>query len=49
MTKGQILTTIAPDARRLGECRVNMAEIDQTFFAEPEGWSLTLQTIPLSR
>lgn len=39
--RGRILL-ILPD-------NVNMAEIDQTFFAEPEGWSLTLQTIPLSR
>jgi len=28
---------------------VNMTEIDRTFFAEPQGWSLTLQTNPLSR
>ena len=39
--RGRILLILPQD--------VNMAEIDQTFFAEPEGWSLTLQTIPLSR
>jgi predicted double-glycine peptidase len=39
--RGRILLILPQD--------VNMTEIDQTFFAEPEGWSLTLQTIPLSR
>jgi predicted double-glycine peptidase len=39
--RGRILLILPQD--------VNMAEIDQTFFAEPEGWSLTLKTIPLSR
>lgn len=39
--RGRILLILPND--------VNMAEIDRTFFAEPEGWSLTLQTIPLSR
>ncbi|MFN3314423.1 MAG: C39 family peptidase [Hyphomonas sp.] len=39
--RGRILLILPED--------VNMAEIDRTFFAEPKGWSLTLQTIPLSR
>jgi predicted double-glycine peptidase len=39
--RGRILLILPQD--------VNMTEIDQTFFAEPDGWSLTLQTIPLSR
>lgn len=28
---------------------VELDQIDRTFFAEPEGWELMLQTIPLSR
>ena len=39
--RGRILLILPND--------VNMAEIDRTFFVEPEGWSLTLQAIPLSR
>jgi hypothetical protein len=39
--RGRILLILPQD--------VNMTEIDRTFFAEPQGWSLTLQTIPLSR
>jgi hypothetical protein len=28
---------------------ISLDQIDRTFFAPPEGWELTLQTIPLSR
>jgi predicted double-glycine peptidase len=39
--RGRILLIVPQD--------VDMAKVDRTFFAEPQGWSLTLQTIPLSQ
>jgi hypothetical protein len=38
--RGRILLIVPQDT--------NMADIDQSFFAEPKGWSLTLQSINLS-
>lgn len=39
--RGRILLIVPKDT--------NMAEIDQSFFAPPKGWSLALQTLPLSK
>jgi predicted double-glycine peptidase len=38
--RGRILIVLPQD--------VDLAEIDRTFFAEPRGWSLALQSIPMS-
>ncbi|WP_374804591.1 C39 family peptidase [Paracoccus zhouxuedongae] len=39
--RGRILLLIPQD--------MEIAQIDQTFFAKPQGWSLTLRAIPLGR
>ena len=41
MPRGRILLLIPQD--------VSLAQIDETFFTQPQGWSLSLRAIPLSR
>lgn len=55
LTAHQFRTIWETDGAMLGRIllilpqNVDLARVDQTYFAQPKGWSLALQTVPLSQ